>query len=179
MNILYLLVGLVVLHVCLVFGTLLANNLTSTTPDYGGATGFLPSSGDPESAYDKATAFLLGTNRPQSPETEGGGLSLFRWAIKAPFCTTADGISAIIGLTTLLGYQGVIDLLPDEGFGLWIKLLLHLAGTIATLILAGKAIGFLLASGVFSNVYLLVGLGIIGGLAGIAGGLVFGQVISC
>ena len=68
---------------------------------------------------------------------------------------------------TILKY-GIIDLIPNAGFGLWFKTVIHLVAALIHVGLVSVLVGFAVRAGVFSNIHLMVALGLISAFAVVA-----------
>ena len=97
----------------------------------------------------------------KEPPNESG-FAVFRWIITGPMCVSVDVTKMFLTVTTF--FYPVVQIIPTEGFGLWIKLGIHAASTVLSIMGAARLVGFLLRSGVLSNPYALVALGIIGAI---------------
>ena len=147
-------------HVAAVASGVFMDNLFDPTGTayYGGETGPLPGAG---SAYESLTSFLAGDDRPALDDPgDVGGFAVFRWILTGPLCISVDITKMFLTVTTFA--YPVVMVIPSEGFGLWIKLAIHAVSTLLTLVGVGKLVGFLMRSGVLSNPYALVALGIMG-----------------
>ena len=149
----------ILFHIAAIVAGIYADNLTGFGEAYyGGDSGPLPGAA---SGYHTITDFLAGSDRPEVDQLGSqGGLVIFRWIITGPMCVAASLVKLLLSITTF--NYAVVQVLPDYGFGLWIKLLIHAVSTLITLITSGKLVIFLLQAGVLSNPYALVALGIIG-----------------
>ena len=133
------------------------------TPYYGGSSGFLPSTGDSDHAYDKFSAWLSGGGQMEDVADPGDGpIALLRWAISAPICGAADLVKALIAIS-IIKYD-LIDLLPTDGFGNWLRIIIHAIGVLITLTFFTRVVEFAVRAGVFSNVYMMGVLGLVGAL---------------
>ena len=159
MGILPLTVIVVLLHVAAVVTGIFGENLTSVTGTayYGGSSGPLPGEDSP---YHAITSFLMGEDRPVTREPgDQGGFGLFKWIIAGPMCVFADVVKLLLNITTF--NYAVIQLIPSEGFGLWVKVFIHSLSTAFNLYAGKQLIELLLRAGVFSNPYALVALGVL------------------
>ena len=174
-----LMVVAIIIHVALFGSTIFLTNAISEMPYFGGAHGFLPSTGDDQNAYDAFSRWLSGGAEEAERKDigDGGIFDLFRWVLQGPACSVVSIVKFMISLTIVK--YGIIDLLPNAGFGLWFKTLVHL---VATLIHARFALILFRAAvqaGVFSNptmLALVVGISTVGFALT---GLDAGGVISC
>ena len=171
MGVLPVLVLLALFHAAAVgAGVYLTNVVDPTgTPFYGGDTGFLPGA---TSAYGGLTSFLAGDARPEvaAPSREGG-LSIFRYALTVPLCTSVDVTKQALNITTF--NHPIVQVIPSVGFGLWVKLVIHAVSTVLTLVIFERLVVFLVRAGILSNPYVLGALGIgifVGLLSTIANG---------
>ena len=79
---------------------------------------------------------------------------------------------------TILKY-GIIDLIPNVGFGLWFKNVIHLVAALIHIGLVSVLVGFAVRAGVFSNIHLMVALGLISAFAVVSTLLDAGGALSC
>ena len=161
-----ILIVAVIVHVALFGATIFLTNAIADMPYYGGDHGFLPSTGDSKNAYDQFSAWLSGGGRDQDfeePNAEGG-IAILGWIIKGPVCSTVGIVKFMLSMTILK--YGIIDLIPNVGFGLWFKNVIHL-------------VGFAVRAGVFSNIHLMVALGLISAFAIVSTLLDAGGALSC
>ena len=79
---------------------------------------------------------------------------------------------------TILKY-GIIDLIPNVGFGLWFKNVIHLVAALIHVGLVSVLVGFAVRAGVFSNIHLMVALGLISAFAVVSTLLDAGGALSC
>ena len=160
MGILPLLVVLTIVHIALNVGDVFLANLFSDTGYYGGSSGFLPSGGDAAHPYDRFSAFVAGDSRPQldSPGN-AGGLGIFQWIVRTPLCTASSMVHFTASLA-ILNYD-LVNAIPNAGFGWWAKVGIHAIGTLLTLLFADRLVKLLIIAGMFSNIYLLVALGLV------------------
>ena len=167
----------IIVHVALFGATIFIQNGVVDVPYYGGSHGFLPSTGDNANAYDKFSSWLAGGSRQQLDEPGAGVIGLFKWIVQGPLCGTVNIVKFLISVTILK--YGIIDSIPNEGFGLWFKTVVHLAATLIHVGFIGMLLGFAVRAGVFSNVYLLGAVGIISVLGIVATALNAGGAFSC
>ena len=79
---------------------------------------------------------------------------------------------------TILKY-GIIDLIPNAGFGQWFKTVIHLVAALIHVGLLSVLVGFAVRAGVFSNVHLMVALGLISAFAIVSTLLSAGGAFAC
>ena len=154
-------------HATFGMGTLFLANLFTTEADYGGSMGFLPSTGDADSPYDSFSNFLAGDEGVRMEEvSDGGGTNFISWAISTPVCGISKAVRVMLA-TASFNY-GVANVIPTEGPGLWVRLIISLIGTLLTLFLLNEVVGFAVRAGVFSNIWstgAILGIAAIGGAA--------------
>jgi len=168
----------IIIHVGLFGSTLYLDNSATDTPFYGGAHGFLPSTGDSANAYDRFSGWLAGGGRQDmSDPGELGGIELLGWIVSGPLCGMASAVKFLIS-AGILNY-GLITLIPNEGFGLWFKMIVNLAAAFVHIGILSSLVGFAIRAGVFSNVYLMVGIGLISAFGIVATLLNAGGAFSC
>ena len=167
----------IIIHVALFGATIFIQNGVSDVAYYGGDHGFLPSTGDDAGAYDQFSSWLSGGSRQQLEEPAGGVIGLFKWIVQGPLCGTVNIVKFMISIGILK--YGIIDSIPSEGFGLWFKTAVHLAATLIHVALISLLLGFAVRAGVFSNVYLLAAVGIIGALGIVTTVLNLGGAFNC
>ena len=174
-----ILIVAVIVHVALFGATIFLANAIDATPYYGGDHGFLPSTGNSSNAYDRFSAWLSGGGRGQAFEepVAEGGIAIFGWIIKGPICSTVAIVKFLLSMTILK--YGIIDLIPSVGFGLWFKNVIHLVATLIHIGLISVLVGFAVRAGVFTNIYLMVGLGLISAFAIVSTLLDAGGALSC
>ena len=174
-----ILIMAIIVHVALFGATIFLANAITEAPYYGGEHGFLPSTGDDQNAYDQFSAWISGGGRDQDfeePDSEGG-IAILGWIIKGPVCSTVGIVKFMLSLTILK--YGIIDLIPNAGFGLWFKTVIHLVATLIHIGLMSVLVGFAVRAGVFSNIHLMVALGLISALAIVSTLLDAGGLLSC
>ena len=174
-----ILIVAVIVHVALFGATIFLTNAIDATPYYGGNHGFLPSTGDGNNSYDRFSAWLSGGGRDQEyeePDAEGG-IAILGWIIKGPICSTVAIVKFLLSMTILK--YGIIDLIPSVGFGLWFKTVIHLTAALIHVGLVSVLVGFAVRAGVFSNIHLMVALGLISAFAVVATLLSAGGALSC
>ena len=142
-------------------GSNIITNLVSQTgaPTYGGSRGFLPGDDSPYSAFGK---YLYGDGEPgrQLPGADQSGIAgLMQYGVFRGACMMSEGVTFLIILATF-SYP-VIDIIPTEGFGLWIRLVIHILGVLGLLVVGVQLLEWAIRAGVFSNVYLLIAIGIV------------------
>ena len=123
---------------------------------YGGESGIFPSD---DSAYGDLTSFLMGDDalQTETPAREGG-FGIFRYIITSGMCAGSDVTKMALSVMTF-NYP-VIQLFPSEGFGLWIKLIIHAVSTCGSYLILSRLVQFLIKAGVLGNPYILAGLGV-------------------
>ena len=140
-------------------GSVIIGNLASNTgqADYGGESGFIPGEDSPYSAFGN---FLYGSGEP-TPDLPGesGGIALARYGLIDGVCVVSSAVKWGIIITTF-SYP-VVDIIPVEGFGLWIRLAIHVLSTGAIVAVMVRLVDLLAQMGVFSNVYILIAAGIL------------------
>ena len=174
MGIQAVLVIVTICHIAAVGSGIFLTNLTDPGQGsyYGGETGIFPSDNTP---YGALTSFLAGDDQDVAAPTREGGLGIFRYIATSGMCAGADVTKMTLSLMTF-NYP-VVQIIPTEGFGLWVKLIIHALGVLGTYLILSKLVTFLVQSGVFTNPYILAalgimaGLGIVGTIANGAGGL--------
>ena len=146
-----ILVVAVIVHVALFGATIFLTNAISDLPYHGGDHGFLPSTGNSSNTYDRFSAWLSGGGRDQEyeePDAEGG-IAILGWIIKGPICSTVSIVKFMLSMTILK--YGIIDMIPNMGFGLWFKTVIHLVAALIHVGLVSVLVGFAVRAGVFSN----------------------------
>ena len=177
MRITGLLIVMLILHAGFNISGIFLNNIRSTEATYGGSSGFLPG-GDESSFYGRTMSFLDGGDGSPSLDagldTATGGVGFLGWMFRTPVCTMTSATRITVGLT-IFNYD-LLDILPREGFGNWIRIIVHAVGTIMTLLLASRLFGFLRSSGILTNFRLLATIGVVSGIGvlGSLGGLQMG-----
>ena len=167
----------IIIHVALFGSTIFLANAVSEMPYFGGTRGFLPSTGDNDNAYDQFSGWLAGGAEEEEREDvgEGGIIDLFRWIIQGPACTVVSIVKFMISVTIIK--YGIIDLLPNAGFGLWFKTIVHLVAALVHARFALVLFRAAIQAGVFSNptmLALVVGISAVGfALTGLNAGGVF------
>ena len=174
-----ILVVAIIVHVALFGATIFLANAIADLPYYGGDHGFLPSTGNSDNAYDQFSAWISGGGRDQEfeePDAEGG-IAILGWIIKGPVCSTVAIVKFMLSITILK--YGIIDLIPNTGFGLWFKTVIHMVATLIHIGLVSVLVGFAIKAGVFSNIHLMVALGLISAFAIVSTLLDAGGALSC
>ena len=148
-----------ILHITVFVAGLFLVNLGDVA-NYGGETGFLPSTGDSANAYDQFSSWLAGggPTSVEGPE-DSAGVSTFRWIVKTPMCGMVSLVKTIITLS-IVNYD-LVNLLPTEGFGNWLRIIIHSIGALITLALFARLTEIAIRAGVFSNIYMLAVLGLV------------------
>ena len=174
-----ILIVAVIVHVSLFGATIFLTNAIADLPYYGGDHGFLPSTGNSANTYDQFSAWLSGGGRDQDLEEpdDEGGIAILGWIIKGPICGTVSIVKFLLALTILK--YGIIDLIPNMGFGLWFKTVIHLVAALIHIGLLSVLVGFAVRAGVFSNIHLMVALGLISAFAIVSTLLSAGGALSC
>ena len=164
-------------HASFGIGHVFVSNLHSLVPDYGGSMGFLPQTGDADSPYDKFSNFLAGDAGPQVEELDKqGGLNFIRWAIFTPMCVMSTIVRVLLAAASF--NYGLLTLLPTEGPGLWVRLIIHIVGIMLTANLLNQVVSFALRTGIFSQGWGVIGvlgvaaIGAASAIADGAGGLI-------
>ena len=141
----------IIVHVALFGSTIFLANAVADLPYFGGSHGFLPSTGDDQNAYDQFSGWLSGGAEEEERDDIGGGgiIDLFRWIITGPACTVVGIIKFMISVTIIK--YGIIDLLPNDGFGLWFKTIVHLVATLVHARFALLLFRGALQAGILSN----------------------------
>ena len=173
-----LLVALFVVgHAAFGIGHIFVSNLDALVPNYGGSMGFLPQTGDADSPYDKFSNFLADDGGPQvEPLDNQGGLNFIRWAIFTPMCVMSTIVKVLLAAASF--NYGLLTLLPSEGPGLWVRLIIHMVGIMLTANLLNQVVAFALRTGIFSQKWGIVGIlgvaavGAASAIADGAGGLI-------
>ena len=142
-------------------GSIIIANLVSFTgvATYGGESGFLPGDDSPYTAFGK---FLYGDDQPDPhlPGDSSGGLGLAKYAVTEGVCMVSTSVKWMLIMASF-SYP-VIDIIPMEGFGLWVRIVIHLLALVVLAAILWRLFEMLLAMGVFSNVYAMIALGVIG-----------------
>ena len=173
-----LLAVMLIVHVALFGSTIFLQNSSSDTAYYGGPHGFLPSSGDSASAYDRFSSWLVGDSRAQLDDPgETGGLAILQWIVRTPLCGTVGAVKTLISVTILK--YGLVDSIPNEGFGMWVKVVIHLIATFIHSAGLNMLVRFAIQAGVFSNVYIMGAIGLISAFGIVATLLNAGGAFSC
>ena len=159
-------------------GSIIVINLVSSTglATYGGERGFLPGEDSPYSAFGR---FLYGDERPSPtlPGEDSGGLGLAKYGVTDGICFISTTVRQGLVITTFA--YPVIDIIPMEGFGLWIRMAIHLASLALTGALMYLLVEMLIQMGVFSNVYVLIAVGVISSAGLVSTILAQATEISC
>ena len=156
-----------IIHVALMLASIFLANLGDVLPFYGGATGFLPSTGEEAHAYDKFSAWLSGGGPAVDDPGDAGGIGVLAWAVRGPLCGMVAVVKFILSLATLHLYDA-IQIIPSDGFGNWFKIVIHILGALIAIGLIARIVDIAIRAGVFSNQYLLIlilGVSIFGSLA--------------
>ena len=161
MRIYVLAVSMTVIHLAAGgFGSVVITNLVSQTgvATYGGPSGFVPGEESPYSAFG---TFLYGDDSPDPalPGEDSGGLGLARYGMTEGICVISGMVKWGIIITTFA--YPVIDIIPMEGFGLWVRIGIHLLSLAAFVAFFFRLVEMLAGWGVFSNVYVMVAIGLI------------------
>ena len=149
-------------------GSIIIANLVSFTgvATYGGESGFLPGNdaaySEDDSPYTAFGKFLYGDGQPEPhlPGDTSGGLGLAKYAVTEGVCMVSTGVKWILIMASF-SYP-VIDIIPMEGFGLWVRIVIHLVAFGCLAALLWRLFEMLIAMGVFSNVYAMIALGALG-----------------
>lgn len=183
MNFIPLLLITVALHAGATFTDLWLANLTNPdTPQYGNAA-FLPTGGaDSSHPYNRAVNFLMsrddnGNITTISGPDNTGFFSFLQWAVKTPVCGTVSVISLLLGYATF-SYDSV-DILPNEGWGFWIKSLIYLIGAGMTISVIFIILDFVVKSGILQSTPMMIALAVVGGFAVAFTGLTAGGLVDC
>lgn len=129
---------------------------------YGGEQGFLPAA---DGNYGTFTAWLYnaeGQHELEPKEPEEGVVGTVRSLIGGGVCATYHLLrwGAII---STFSYP-MLSELPDEGFGLWVRIIINLASLASVIFLGYHGLMVAIQAGVFGNVYLLVAIGVLGSI---------------
>ena len=154
MGIMGLLAVLVLINVAVMGVQIVLVNLNTTIPYYGGEAGFLPQGGtaDDPHAYDKVARFLR--NGPAGdPPDAGEGFGIIRYGLNRCLCFAGSISGMMLTLTTF--NHALLELLPTEGWGLWIKLAINAVGAFMAGVVLDRIFRMVLRSGVLSNPYML------------------------
>ena len=174
-----LFVAALIVHAGLMLASIFLANLGDVSPFYGGATGFLPSTGDDTHAYDKFSAWLAGGGPAVDDPGDKGGIGVLAWAVRGPLCGMVSVVKFTISLATLHLYD-VIQVIPSDGFGNWFKIVIHILGALIAIGLVARIVDIAIRAGVFSNntlLILLLGVSVFGSVVTLldaAGGLTCG-----
>ena len=168
----------IIVHVALFGATIIITNMLSSTPYYGGSAGFLPSTSGGNGAYDQFSGWLSGADRPglDAPEQKGG-IVILQWIVRGPLCGTVAIVRFM--LSALILKYGIIDLIPSMGFGLWFKTVIHLVATLMHVAFISMLVRFAIQAGIFSNVYVMAVIGLVGAIGSVATLLNAGGAFSC
>ena len=74
------------------------------------------------------TSFLAGDDMDVAAPAREGGFGVFRYILTSGVCAGVDVTKMSLNLMTF-NYP-VVQIIPSEGFGLWIKLLIHALGVL-------------------------------------------------
>ena len=151
-----LMVVAIIIHVALFGSTIFLANAVSEMPYFGGDHGFLPTTGDNANAYDQFSGWLSGGAEEEERKDigEGGIIDLFNWIIRGPACTVVSIVKFMISVTIIK--YGIIDLLPNAGFGLWFKTLVHLVAALVHARFALVLFRAAIQAGIFSSPTMLL-----------------------
>ena len=178
MRIYALLVPMVVVHLLAGgVGSVIIDNLVSYTGEatYGGSTGFVPGGDSPYSAFGR---FLYGDDEPDpSLPEESGGLGLARYGLIDGICVMSSAVRWGLIITTF-SYP-VVDIIPMEGFGLWVRLAIHVISIGAVVAVMFRVVELLVQMGVLSNVYILIAVGILSSVGLVSTILAKATDVSC
>ena len=158
MPILPLMMLAMIVHISAVMSGIILSNITLADglAFYGGTSGFLPNDDSP---YANFTRFISGDEGPEVAELGNqGGLGFFRWIIVEPMCVASGTVKVLLTMTTF-NYP-IIHIIPTEGVGLWVRQGINILSTLLTIGVVMKLVEFLVRSGILSNPYALVGLGL-------------------
>lgn len=139
-------------------GTIIITNLVSQTgiATYGGSRGFLPGDDSPYSSFGK---YLYGDGEPERREPGSGPMGLLKYGVFEGACL---GVSATKFLLILATFSyPAIDIIPTEGFGLWLRISIHIMSVLAWATAIFRLLELAIQAGAFSNVYLLIAIGLI------------------
>ena len=155
----------IIVHVAVFGATILLQNAVSETPYYGGNTGFLPSTGDSNHAYDQFSGWLSGGAQEEEVDDPESGsiIDTLKWIVLGPLCSTVSIVKFLISFTIIK--YGFIDDIPNMGFGLWFKTVIHVVATLLHVTLISILVRFAVQAGVFSNpqlLGLLIGVSLLG-----------------
>lgn len=169
MPVVFIVIGI---HFAFIASDMFLQNLLSAAADFFGSdSAFLPETGDSTHPYDKFTNFLKGTDGPTldtAPGAAGGSALFLEWALKAPMCSIA-ALFRFLLQAALFNYDLIEKVIPTSEWGVWVKTIIRLGGTIINITLAVRAFTFAVRSGILGNPTMLA---ILGGLA--AFGVLFG-----
>ena len=166
MGIQAVLVIVTICHIAAVGSGIFLTNLTDPGQGsyYGGDTGIFPADDSP---YGALTSFLAGDDRLDVAEpTREGGFGIFRYIITSGMCAGADVTKMTLSLMTF-NYP-VVQIIPTDGFGLWVKLVIHAMGILGAYYVLSKLVTFMVGAGILSNPYALAALGVVTGLSIVA-----------
>ena len=154
MRIMGLMALLVLVNIGIMGVQIVLVNLNTTIPYYGGDAGFLPQGGtdaDPH-AYDKVARFLR--NGPGGdPPDAGEGFGIIRYGLNRCLCFAGSLSGMLLSMTTF--NHSLLELLPTEGWGLWVKLAIHALGAFLAGVVLSRIFEMVLRSGILSNPYML------------------------
>lgn len=166
-----------IVHVTLFVSTIFLTNALQTMPYFGGNSGFLPSTGDGNNAYDRFSSWISGNEGSMSEPSDEGGIAILQWIVRGPMCSSVTIVKFLIALTVLK--YGVIDLISSAGFGLWFKIAVHLVGFLLNIALVNVLVRFAIQAGVFSNIYIMAAIGLMSIIGIVATMLNAGGAFSC
>ncbi len=129
---------------------------------YGGEKGFLPAT---DGAYGTFTNWLYnadGQHELEPKEPEQGVVGTMQSLIGGGVCATYHLLrwGAIIATFS----YPMLSELPEEGFGLWVRIIINLGSLASVIFLGYHGLEIAMRAGVFGNVYLLVALGVLGSI---------------
>ena len=162
MGIQAVLVIVTICHIAAVGSGIFLTNLTDPGQGsyYGGETGIFPADDSP---YGALTSFLAGDDLEVAAPTREGGFGVFRYVLTSGMCAGVDVTKMSLSLMTF-NYP-VVQIIPSEGFGLWVKLIIHALGILGAYYVLSKLVAFMVGAGILSNPYALGALGILAGLS--------------
>ena len=178
MRVMGLLIVLVFINVAFVITAIVLTNLNTTIPYYGGDSAFLPQGGtdDDPHAYDKVARFLR--NGPAGdPPDAGEGFGIVRYGLTRCLCFIGMMTGMVLSMATF--NHAVLELMPTEGWGLWVKLAINAGGAVMAGMVLSRGLEMLLRSGILSNPYMLAFI-LGGSVLSISGLLISGTgIIQC
>lgn len=154
MQIMGLLALLVLLNVAFIGTQIVLTNLGTKIPYYGGDAGFLPQGGtdrDPH-AYDRVARFLR--NGPEGdPPAASEGFGIIKYGMTRCLCFAGSMTGMLLSLTTF--NHAMLELMPTEGWGLWVKLAINGLGAFMAGVVLMRVLDIVMRSGILSNPYML------------------------